>query len=80
MAELTLDALRKILHTAVGEDESIDLSGDILDAPLTELGVDSLVIIDATRRIEREFSIKLPDAEIGTPRDFLTVVNQQFAV
>lgn len=33
MAELTIDELKGFLLRAVGEDETIDLSGDILDAP-----------------------------------------------
>lgn len=82
MAELTIDELKGFLLRAVGDDESIDLSGDILDANLTELGFDSLAIIDTTSRLEQHFKIKLPESEtsgIETPRNFLDLVNQQFA-
>ncbi|MEU7002731.1 acyl carrier protein [Nonomuraea sp. NPDC046570] len=78
MQELTIDTLKEFLLKAVGEDESIDLSGDIMDVELGELGFDSLAIIDTTAKIERHFGIKLPDLEIRTPRDFLTTVNAQF--
>ncbi|MFF1902831.1 acyl carrier protein [Kitasatospora sp. NPDC058218] len=83
MAEMTLDELKGFLLQAMGEDDSLDLSGDILDTGLTELGFDSLAIIDTTNKVERHFGIKLPESEasdIETPRDFLDVVNRAITV
>ncbi|MFD3825937.1 hypothetical protein ACFWUX_27390, partial [Streptomyces sp. NPDC058625] len=45
MSELTLDELKDFLLRAAGEDESVDLTGDILDARLVDLGFDSLAVI-----------------------------------
>ena len=78
MAAMTLDDLRGFLLRAVGEDDSVDLSGDILDHTLADLGFDSLAIIDTTSKIEQHYGIKLPEAdasEITTPREFLDAVN-----
>ncbi|MER7700132.1 MULTISPECIES: acyl carrier protein [unclassified Streptomyces] len=82
MAELTIDELRTFLKSAMGEDESIDLSGDILDTRLTDLGFDSLAVIATTSSLEQHFGLKLPEdgiSEIETPRDFLDVFNQQLS-
>ncbi|MFI8997840.1 acyl carrier protein [Streptomyces sp. NPDC053542] len=80
--EMTLDDLKDFLRRAVGEDESVDLEGDITDAALTDLGFDSLAVIDTTSKIEQHYGIKLPEedtADLTTPRDFLTLVNRQLA-
>ncbi|WP_189170567.1 acyl carrier protein [Pilimelia anulata] len=78
MATLTLDALRDFLLRSVGDDESIDVSGDIRDTGLADLGFDSLAVIDTVSRVERHFGIKLPEsatADVTTPGDILAVVN-----
>jgi acyl carrier protein len=80
MRELTLDQLKDFLSKAIGEDESVDLTGDILDLPFTDLGFDSLAVIDTTSKVERHFGIKLPGedaSDAATPREFLTVVNRE---
>ncbi|MFC8870494.1 acyl carrier protein [Streptomyces sp. NPDC057148] len=82
MAELTIDELKVFLLRAVGEDESIDLSGDILHASLPELGFDSLAVIATTSALEQHFGIKLGDDEasdLQTPTDFLDVFNRRLA-
>lgn len=83
MRELTIEQLKDFLHKAIGEDEAVDLSGDVLDTPFTDLGFDSLAVIDTTSKVERHFGIKLPEdeAEVAhTPRAFLDLVNQELAV
>lgn len=79
MAELTLDELKTFLRRSVGEDESIDLSGDILDTDLAELGFDSLAIIDTKSRIEQHLGIRLPETETTTARELIEVANAQAA-
>ncbi|WP_208298550.1 acyl carrier protein [Streptomyces liangshanensis] len=80
MAELTIDELKEFLLRTLGEDETVDLSGDILDTGLAELGFDSLAVIATTSSLEQHFRIKVPEeaySDIKTPGDFLTVFNQQ---
>ncbi|MET9390145.1 acyl carrier protein [Streptomyces sp. NPDC006624] len=82
MAVLSIDELKGFLLRAVGEDETIDLSGDILDSPLADLGFDSLAVIATTSALEQHFGIKLGDedaSDIETPRDFLDVFNRRLA-
>ncbi|RSS53135.1 acyl carrier protein [Streptomyces sp. WAC01280] len=83
MARLTLDTLLQILRESAGEEEGVDLGGDILDTPFVELGYDSLALLQATGRIERDLGVSLPDdvvAEAETPALLLALVNGADAV
>ncbi|MFI6896649.1 acyl carrier protein [Streptomyces sp. NPDC050256] len=78
MAEMTLDELKGFLLRAVGEDDSVDLAGDILDQGLTDLGFDSLAVIDTTSKVEQHYGVKLPEevaSGVTTPRELLDAVN-----
>ncbi|MEU7146163.1 acyl carrier protein [Nocardia sp. NPDC046473] len=78
MSSLTIDTLRGLMRKALGEDDTVDLSGDILDAEMGELGFDSLAIIDVVQRLERDYKIAIPESlatEETTPRQLLEVVN-----
>ncbi|MCQ4044538.1 acyl carrier protein [Streptantibioticus rubrisoli] len=76
--EITIDDLKRIMRESAGEDESIDLDGDILEVPFAELGYDSLALLEAAGRITREYGVSLRDDELDgveTPRAFLDAVN-----
>jgi len=77
--ELTLDNLKAILQAAAGADEQVNLDGDILDVEFTDLGYDSIALMETGSRIEREFGVTFNDDAVmsaKTPRDFLAVVNK----
>ncbi|SDT78884.1 acyl carrier protein [Actinoplanes derwentensis] len=76
---LDLDNLRRILKEAAGEDESLDLDGDILDTSFLDLGFDSLALLETVSRVSREFDVALPDEVLErceTPRALLEDVNR----
>ncbi|MEU7842713.1 acyl carrier protein [Micromonospora sp. NPDC049114] len=76
---LSLDDLRRILREAAGDDDTVDIDGDILDTPFVELGFDSLAILETVSRVSREFAVALPDEVVercDTPRAFLEDVNR----
>ncbi|MFJ5927363.1 acyl carrier protein [Kitasatospora sp. NPDC092948] len=77
MSVLDLPALTRILRENAGADESVDLSGDILDTPFPDLGYDSLALLQAIGVIQRDFGVQLDDdaAAAETPREFLALVN-----
>ncbi|CAL9521830.1 acyl carrier protein [Streptomyces pilosus] len=82
VTELTVEDLTRIMRESAGEDESIDLDGDILDSAFTDLGYDSLALLETTGRIARDYGVELSDDildGIETPREFLTAVNQSLA-
>ncbi|MEV8098476.1 acyl carrier protein [Kitasatospora sp. NPDC085879] len=76
---LTLEDLVAILRESAGEDEEVDLGGDIADVPFTDLGYDSLALLETAGRVQREHGIVLDDeamAAAETPRLFLAAVNE----
>ncbi|MFI8460614.1 acyl carrier protein [Kitasatospora sp. NPDC101447] len=71
------------MRDCAGEEESVDLDGEILDLRFEELGYDSLALIETTSRISREFGVQLPEeelGEIGTVRELLELINQRLSV
>lgn len=83
MAEqFTLTDLIQILREAAGADEGVDLDADILDTSFQDLGYDSLALLEAGSRIEREYAVALDDSTVTdatTPRALLKVVNANLA-
>ncbi|MCB5165724.1 acyl carrier protein [Streptomyces bambusae] len=82
MDRLTLDDLKRILRECAGEDEGIDLDGDVLDLNWFELGYDSLAILQTTGLIERDFDVMLDEEALDdadTPRRYLAMVNELLA-
>ncbi|MCG5218885.1 phosphopantetheine-binding protein [Streptosporangium soli] len=82
MAEVTLDDLRRILRDCAGQDESVDLDGDIADLLFAEIGYDSLAMLETVSRVEREFGTSIPDEavqEMVTPRTTLAYINRRLA-
>ncbi|MFF7888958.1 acyl carrier protein [Streptomyces sp. NPDC007896] len=78
----TLDDLRRILLEAAGVDESVDLTGDIVDTEFQALGYESLALLETGGRIEREFGISLDDSALTdavTPRGLIDIVNKQLS-
>ncbi|MEU1752752.1 acyl carrier protein [Micromonospora matsumotoense] len=78
MAEFDIETLLRLLKESAGEEEGVDLSGDILDSDFELLGYDSLAMFNTVSRIERENGIQLPDsvvADARTPRALLHEIN-----
>lgn len=78
MTRMTLSELTTLLRECAGEDETVDLDGDVLDTPFTDLNYDSLAVLQTVGRIEREYGVMLADdtvAEAVTPRLLLQYVN-----
>jgi len=78
MQEFTLDDLRAIMRTCAGEAESTDLDSDILDTSFTELGYDSIALLETASRIQRSTGVAIADDELavsGTPRALVKLVN-----
>lgn len=80
--QLTLDDLTTLLRECAGEDETVDLSANVLDVPFVELGYDSLAILQTTGRIEVTHDLLLDEeavTEVETPRQYLDLVNGALA-
>jgi len=59
MTQFTLDDLRRILREGAGDSGTLD--GDITDVPFTDLGYDSLAMLELSSRVEREYAVPIPD-------------------
>ena len=82
MATLDLSALRDILRECAGENESADLAGDILDVSFSDLGYDSLALLETAGVIQRRFGARLQDdavTQVQTPRALLDLTNRAIA-
>ncbi|ACY98339.1 MULTISPECIES: acyl carrier protein [Thermomonospora] len=81
MAELTLERLKEMLRVSAGEDESIPLGDDIADTSFSELGYDSLALLETAALIKREYGVDVTDAiaDIETPAALLDLVNTGLA-
>jgi act minimal PKS acyl carrier protein len=59
--QLTIDQLKSILREVAGDDDSIDLTGNILDVSLTDLGYDSLAVLEVAAVVQRRYGVAVPD-------------------
>lgn len=78
MSQFTLDDLRRLLREAGGVAQDGQLDGDILDTAFTDLGYESLAVLELSALIQRERGLEIPDddmAELKTPRQVIDYVN-----
>ncbi|MEU9987628.1 acyl carrier protein [Streptomyces sp. NPDC048045] len=78
VAVFTLDDLQRILIGVAGADEGIDLDGESADTLFTDLGYDSLALLETAAVVSREYGATLDDeavTAVTTPRDFVRLVN-----
>ncbi|MGH3939782.1 MAG: acyl carrier protein [Pseudonocardiaceae bacterium] len=78
--ELIVEDLLQIMRECAGEDETVDLGGEIADVDFEDLGYDSLALMETLSRVERRFGISLPEEnleKIRTPEAFVTFVNER---
>lgn len=82
MSTIELSDLTRILAECAGQDEGVDLGGDIADTPWEDLGYDSLALMETMSRIEREYRVSVPEERmesLRTPADMLVAVNALLA-
>ncbi|MDX3644625.1 acyl carrier protein [Streptomyces sp. MB09-02B] len=77
-ATVTLADLTRMLRESAGEEEGIDLDGDVIDTPFMDLGYDSLALLQVIGQIQREYGIEIPDdavVDAETPGALLALIN-----
>lgn len=78
LSEFTLDDLKQVMQG--DPDVLLKEEGDVLDTHFSELGYDSLAMLELSGRVQRDFGISLPDESIHhmeTPRQALKYINEQ---
>ncbi|MFD9904173.1 acyl carrier protein [Streptomyces sp. NPDC059063] len=79
MATFTQADLVGYIRRAAGEDEGLDLDGDIGETAFADLGYDSVAMVEVTLLVERELGISLPEEKTSkdaTPKEFVALVNE----
>ncbi|MFC4148486.1 acyl carrier protein [Micromonospora mangrovi] len=78
MTTFTLDDLRHLFTTSEGLGGNPAFGPENLDAPLTELGYDSLAMLELAAVVQREYGVRMPDdcvIEMTTPRATIDYIN-----
>ncbi|MEU9086114.1 acyl carrier protein [Streptomyces sp. NPDC048357] len=79
MATFTQADLVGYIRQAAGEDDGVDLDGDIAELTFADMGYDSVAMVEVTLLVERELGIALPEDRTGkdaTPKEFVELVNE----
>ncbi|RKT55616.1 acyl carrier protein [Saccharothrix australiensis] len=77
MKDFTMADLLRIMRECAGEDEAVDLGGDVGETDFADLGYDSLAILETAAAIGREFGVALPEEDIAgvrRPAEFVALV------
>lgn len=78
---MTLDDLKTMLKAAAGDGGDGDaFEQDLLERPFADLGYDSLVVLELTSMVEREYALSLDEESVqlaSTPGQFLSLVNER---
>ncbi len=64
MQDFTLDDLRRVMRASVGVDDSVDLESDISATAFTDLGYDSLALLEIVAKIEKEYGTSVPEEAV----------------
>ncbi|MCX5261964.1 acyl carrier protein [Streptomyces canus] len=78
MSPFSRSDLTRLLRESAGEAQPGLLDGDVLDVTFSDLGYDSVAVLQLIGLIERERDIQLADetvSEAQTPRALLELVN-----
>ncbi|HET8661620.1 MAG TPA: acyl carrier protein [Micromonosporaceae bacterium] len=82
--QFTMDDLVEIMQTSIGLDDGVDLGGEHADEQFTEIGYDSLALLELAAQIKHRFGVHISDEaaldEMRTPREAVNYVNLQLSV
>ncbi|MEU0627570.1 MULTISPECIES: acyl carrier protein [unclassified Streptomyces] len=75
---VTMNDLRRALVEGSGVDEGVDLERDLGTRAFTDLGYDSLAVLETGLRLGRENDIEIDDSvltDLETPQQLLDAIN-----
>lgn len=79
---MTFEDLKAIVSRCVGELDEVDLTEADLGTAFTEIGYDSLAVLEIASQIQREYGLQIPDEAIeamDTPKAVIDYVNSSLA-
>nr|ADG86317.1 acyl carrier protein [Streptomyces sp. SANK 61196] len=77
-SSMTFDDLKAIMSRSTGELDGQELTEADLGTTFTEIGYDSLAVLEIASQIQREYGLQIPDEAIetmNTPKDVIDYVN-----
>lgn len=80
---MTIDELHGILVSCAGGEEFTGVPGSVADVPLTDLGYDSLALIETATRLKVDHGVTVPDdqlTEVETLGQLLRLVNSSLTL
>ncbi|MFI6930360.1 acyl carrier protein [Streptomyces sp. NPDC050287] len=80
MSAFTLDDLFRIASSATGEPMDSAPPEQLQDTTFSDLGVDSLALLETATRVELETGVEIPDSQVPlleSPRLFLEYVDRR---
>jgi acyl carrier protein len=78
MSSFTANDLMRILRSCGGDGDVTGLDGPALDTPITDLGYDSLAMLEVASIVQREYGVPIPDEALSymtTPRTTIEYLN-----
>ena len=78
MSSITLADLTWLLAESAGTHDQPALDDTSLDTPLSDLGYDSLALLETAANAARRYGATVPDEDVTparTPREFLLLLN-----
>ena len=82
MPIMTINDLFRIIIECAGEEDGLDVSSALLDTEFSDLGYDSLALMETAARIDLDYGVVIADdriADLRTPRALLDLVNGALA-
>jgi act minimal PKS acyl carrier protein len=82
MSGITFDELKAIMNRCTGDD-GVELSESDLGTDFTDMGYDSLAVLEIASQIQREYGLQIPDEaieEMNSPQAVIDYVNAGLAV
>ena len=76
MQTVNFDELRTILIEAAGTADDVDLTDDLIDTDLYDLGYDSLALMEMAALIKQRFGVVISDEEVTELRTFRLLLDR----
>ncbi len=83
MPHFALNDFKRIVGDAAGLHLALDIDGSSLDVPLTELGFDSIAMLEVAMLLQEEIGVTVPDellVRLRTPREVIDYVRGALGV
>ncbi|MFJ8107281.1 acyl carrier protein [Streptomyces sp. NPDC096132] len=82
MSTISFEDLKAIMSRCIGELDGQEITENDLGTSFTDLGYDSLAVLEIASQVQREYGLKIPDEAIesmDSPQAVIDYVNTSLA-